>query len=377
MRYKCNMCGKKFDHKNDWRRHKARKRPCQKVTPKRLLKNAPKFPCPNCDKKYTRKFNLYRHLRTVHGISDLYSEMEQKLEQNPRSLLSSPESDEEHDEYDTEFSDDIHGSSQTRGHTSEMGAMSSQKRRLFCSFCKKSITRKNFSRHKRVCKMRLEHLREESLNAVLEAKDKMLSQKEEEILKLKNEKDKQLIALKQEKEEIEKQYLEFMKEMARKSTNKIVYNNNRNVNMFYIINNYDDAENYEALMCPKLSTGEISYLHNKGPITGGYQLIMDRCVTGKDMDKRPFHCVDESRNKYLLRTNNDWKVDNGGQRIIEDAIEKIRGAYNTEIKYNDTREVRDKKLAIISDLMDLEIKGKKRILKELNKHTLLKNNVEE
>ena len=365
--YKCNRCEKEFKLKGDWKRHKARKFPCQKKSRKKFPKNARKFPCPHCGKRYISQYNLDRHLSTSCKGSLIKPEIEQKMRKKSSEVKYGSEDSKLSYDYIDVGGAEKHGIPDSGDKLGKLppklGQLMSKNASLIsannghmCTFCGQKLSAKrHLQRHLKTCKKKREY----------------------EVKILINQKDKQLIALKQEKEEIEKQFLEFMKEMARKSTNKVVYNDNRNVNMFYIINNYDDAENYEALMSPKLSTGEISYLRNKGPTTGGYQLIMDRCVTGKDMNKRPFHCVDESRNKYLLRTNNDWKVDNGGQRIIEDAIEKIRGAYNTEIKYNDTREVRDRKLAIISDLMDLEIKGKKRILRELNKHTLLKNNVEE
>ena len=94
--------------------------------------------------------------------------------------------------------------------------------------------------------------------------------------------------------------------MAKNGNNNIVYNDNKkNVNMFYIINNYTEANNFEALMNPYLSPNETKYIQAKGVVSGGYQLLHDRCISGIDVDKRPFHCVDNSRNKYMLRTGND------------------------------------------------------------------------
>ena len=85
------------------------------------------------------------------------------------------------------------------------------------------------------------------------------------------------------------------------------------------------------------------------------------------------HCVDTSRNKYLLYTQNKWKVDNNGQKILDTAINKIKGLYDTIINYNDSIDVRDKKLKNIGEFIDLERKGKSKLLKNIGELALIKN----
>lgn len=68
------------------------------------------------------------------------------------------------------------------------------------------------------------------------------------------------------------------------TTNKI---NQNNYNMYYIINNFKNAENIEDLMAPPLTDEELVYIQENGSILGSYKVIKDRCITDKDLDKRP------------------------------------------------------------------------------------------
>lgn len=357
MKHECDRCGKKFDHKNDWRRHKARKRPCKKVTKKRLLKNTPKFICPNCDKKYTRKFNLTRHLRSCGRDDMTKSEMEQVLEQ----LNSSEEyfSDSEREGY--VYSDEEYNELSTLSKNESL--LSKNERKLSkneslgdwlnCEYCKKRISAKrNYNRHLKTCKEKIKY----DMACVIEEQKKEIER---------------LRQVKQEKEEIEKEYLDFMKKVALKGGNNITYNDNQK-NMFFIMNNYTDAHNYESLMNPEVSNNEQRKITGGSVLAGVYNFIKDRCITGVDADKRPFHCVDNSRNKYLLYTQNKWRVDNNGEEILDRAINKVRTVFDTDIKRSDSMEVRDKKLKNIGELLDLE-KDKKKLLRNINRLTLIKN----
>ncbi len=80
--YKCDRCGKSFDHKNDWRRHKNRKRACKISAhnlPIKLSKNSPQndrsHECQWCHKTYKRNYHLTRHL-------DSYCKAKKDFEQN-------------------------------------------------------------------------------------------------------------------------------------------------------------------------------------------------------------------------------------------------------------------------------------------------------
>ena len=47
-----------------------------------------------------------------------------------------------------------------------------------------------------------------------------------------------------------------------------------------------------------------------------------------DVDKRPFHCIDSSRSKYILRENDNWSIDDRGERVARHAYDAIRPIYD-------------------------------------------------
>ena len=179
-----------------------------------------------------------------------------------------------------------------------------------CEFCGILLsTVRNRSRHHSICKIK-QH-KEENI------KDKLLNEKEKEIKELKNE-----------LRDLEKDFLKFAKEQI--NSNKSVINNtnngtidNRQYNMYYVINNYKDAHNIEDLLNSPLTEEEKKYILDNGSILGCYKLLQSRCIDDIEIDKRPFHCIDISRCKYLLRSKNDWDVDQCGESILTYGCNKI------------------------------------------------------
>ena len=145
--------------------------------------------------------------------------------------------------------------------------------------------------------------------------------------------------------------------------------------MFFIMNNYKDAHNYEALIEPELSNTEIKQIEDNTVQAGIYNFIEDRCIKNIDVEKRPFHCVDDSRNKYLLYTGDRWKIDKNAADIIDTARDKVKMVYDTEIVRGQKMSEIDERLDKIGELFDFEKKGRKKIVHELNKQTLVKNDL--
>ena len=62
--YKCNECGKQYKHKNDYKKHLSRKKPCNNIS--RDIKTPPKinllFECTECNQTFISKHNLDKHL---------------------------------------------------------------------------------------------------------------------------------------------------------------------------------------------------------------------------------------------------------------------------------------------------------------------------
>jgi len=239
------------------------------------------------------------------------------------------------------------------------------------------------NRHYKSCKSKSKC----ELTEIIKKKDMRLVEKEKRIkekddkLKEKDDKlkkkDEKLREKEKKLQELEKEYFAFMKKIAEKEggVNNTITNNT--INMYYILNNYKNAHNIEQLMEPPLTENEIEYILQKGAVAGCYKLITGRCIDNIQIDKRPFHCVDGSRNKYLLHTEDEWSIDLNGNKILRETYPKVRGAFDIQVNRGDSMEVVNEKLKNIDQIRDLERYGKKRILKILNKKTLLKNNITE
>ena len=67
------------------------------------------------------------------------------------------------------------------------------------------------------------------------------------------------------------------------------------------------------------------------------------------------------------------KLDKNGNIILRSAIDKIRKLYDTKITRQDSKEEMERKLKNIGDLLDFEKNGRRKILKQLNRVSLIKN----
>jgi len=231
-----------------------------------------------------------------------------------------------------------------------------------CKYCKRWKSKANIKRHTNTCKigkdMKMMRVLNEKENRIRELEARLKEERE----KLK-EKDKRL----KDKEETEQEYLEIIKKVAGKGGNT-TYNQK---NMFFIMKNYKDAHNYEALIEPELSNTEIKQIEDNTVQAGIYNFIEDRCIKNIDVEKRPFHCVDDSRNKFLLRTEDKWKVDKNANEIIDIARDKIKGLYNTDIERGMDIKNIYANVDKMGEIMDFEKKGRKNIIRELNRQTLV------
>ena len=360
--YKCNRCGKEFNRKSNYNYHINRKRPCAPKFSKRSLKNPPKFRCSNCDKLYTTKYNLNRHLKNACKV------LKGKIK-NEKNLKHFEEGDEQRlnrSLNDMNTIENGENSDIEKIESSLKKDISSMKNtKTKCEYCKRYITKKNISRHKKRC-MNDEKYK---LQKIVEEKEEKEKSYQEEI----KQKDEKIKKIEEELEALKHEYFEFTKEMAR--NNNVIQNSNKSVNMSFIKKNYNNAKNFEEVMDPALTDDEIREIKQFGVKVGVYNLLNNRCINGINVEDRPFHCVDESRNKYLLRTSNDWIVDKNADQIMNKAREKVDEVVDTKIERGDSMEKIERNVKNITELLDFEKKGKKRLLKELNKETNIKNNV--
>ena len=229
-----------------------------------------------------------------------------------------------------------------------------------CPYCNRISEKKNLNRHFQSCKEKLKEERDEKIDKLtneLKTKDIILKEKMDEL------------------KDIESEYMEFMKEVARSATNGgLAHNitNNNTINMYFVVQRYLDAKNYEELMKAPLTITEKDYVMKHGGMEGCYHILDDRCIKHLKLEERPFHCVDESRSKYMLRTGNEWKIDKKAEQIMDAIYPKILQLCipKTISCYEELAEWK-----VQSTRMSEIAAGKNKIIKRLNKRTLLKNNV--
>jgi len=336
--YKCDRCNKEFDKKSNYNSHKNRKRPCKKISHKKKINKSHDFTCHGCHKIYVSKYNLERHMRSYCKVlKDI-----NKNEKNNEELNSRDKNTIDVDVKGYNNDVKLHEKKYLPSLGEDIPSLSEAK--IKCTYCDKIKSKKNIRRHMRVCRNKHKY----------------------KYKKLKKEKDQ----LEKEKDKMEDEYFSFMKEMANKNTtitnttnnNTIIYNDKRKMkNMFFIMNNYRNAKNYSDLMEPELTSSEIECIQEKGPLVGSSRLLKTRCIDGLKVKDRPFHCVDEPRNKYMIRVSDNWKVDKNADIIISIVIKKVREVVGTETTDQ------------IIKLLKFETCGRKKLLKELNRTTNIKN----
>jgi hypothetical protein len=76
--YQCSRCQKVFPHKGTYERHVNRKFPCK------IVGEIVRFACEFCDKTYTTKSNLNRHLKACKSKQN--SEIEQRIDNMERKI---------------------------------------------------------------------------------------------------------------------------------------------------------------------------------------------------------------------------------------------------------------------------------------------------
>lgn len=188
---------------------------------------------------------------------------------------------------------------------------------IFCKFCDKEIRhKKNIQRHLRKCKEKIEY-----------DKNKLdMSTNMNDILTKYTEQNKYIQHLLEDYRELVAQFADTTKSSGRKR---------QAVNMVYIMNNYNDAKNFDDLMKPPITDEELDQLR-KNMVVGSSNLITSRCIKGLSLKERPIHCVDIARHKFLLRKDNKWTIDYYGQLILNSTFNKIYELMTLDISKSKT-----------------------------------------
>lgn len=225
-----------------------------------------------------------------------------------------------------------------------------------CPYCTKLIKyKRNLWKHYKTCQIK----------TVYEEKQQL----EKELLYIENtvkkEYDQQLEEL-EELREVKVDYYDLLRQIAKSKTSP------QTINLHYIINNFTEAYNYEDLMGPELTAEDIEEIRELEPLSGTIHMIEKRCIRNIDIAKRPLHCLDISRNKYLVRTQDEWVVDHHAKRIFKDACKHLYDLYITDPAAPNI--TLDQVMKNQQKLLKLEAKtSQNKMIKDLNDKTYIKN----
>lgn len=205
-----------------------------------------------------------------------------------------------------------------------------------CDYCGTTISaKKNLTRHYTVCfqKKIFDKLKDKSTN-VGENNDQnnlvnhmfvltmqAMSKKDDitvKFMEFMKEKDLEIKELKEE--------MKIMRE-SRKSKNTIEYDSYRRINTKYVRKNFTNVDNYMDIMDKPLTADEQKIIRNLEPIDACIALINSRCIEDVDPDKRCLHCSDDSRNKFIVYMNGEWKIDKKGKNMLDPVFDKIEPVY--------------------------------------------------
>lgn len=256
---------------------------------------------------------------------------------------------------------------------------------LYCQYCNVKVSYKHhLSRHYKVCKVKERYDKEQIKDDII----KKLIDDKKEIAKQKEEIAKQNQMLTDSKKELEADYLEYVKsvnadymEIAKQSiSNQSGPTHNQtvniagdvNINIAFVRKNFNNVENYIDIMSKELNEDEIKLILSMEPTQGCYKLIHNRCVKNVAAENRSIHCTDLARNKYLIRADNTWDVDYGGNKILQPPSRMVQQVYDTNsVKTNQPiiAKVQD-----IKKLHELHKNGHKSLKTYLGNQILLSNN---
>lgn len=232
-----------------------------------------------------------------------------------------------------------------------------------CGHCGRDFKyKRSLDRHLDRCKKKQDTEMREAMNKVATVQSELNAA----LLKEKQDLEERLAESKQ----TEQEYLALIHKLAENKGNTTIINNSGPtiMNAVFITKNCNEAYNYEDLMNGQLTDKEIRYVQDKGASVGCEQLIYDRCIEGVDVMKRPIHCVDTAREKFMLRTDGQWVNDYKGKQMMKRAHNMITESLRIDPQNDAPNEVVYK----ATELKNMHTNSKK-IVRFIGEKTATKN----
>jgi hypothetical protein len=159
------------------------------------------------------------------------------------------------------------------------------------------------------------------------------------------------------------------------NTNNTKDSNNSNcINFNYIKKHYKNPKTIQECLAPPLTEIEKYNITKATPIVGCEYLIKNRCIVDVELEERPIHSIDESRDKFAVFSENENNTKNwitqSGSDITKKFMPIIREQY--ENQYNNPLCDPAK---IAEGISYMYMDGNRKIVKSIAKMTNLKNNL--
>ena len=185
------------------------------------------------------------------------------------------------------------------------------------------LLKKKFEKERQLFKMKM--------NLLLQQKEDKLHQQENEL----EEKDIIIKCLNQELLIKTKDIKNLESKVDLLSEIKDLCKKNKKSVMKIIINNYNNAPDFTAQPIHDMSNEDFKRYIDMGIPNGIVEMLKDYYIENIPNEKRSLWCIDGARIKYLIRKDNNWKVDLMGKFIkkimVKPLQSKILDMLNTNI----------------------------------------------
>ena len=240
-----------------------------------------------------------------------------------------------------------------------------------CKYCNKIFaTSSHLNRHIQSCKIK-KKIDIIQLRTQLQQKEDINNKQHQELQKKNNIIKEQQHELNEKKNTIEKlkikvQLLSEIKDMCKKGKKSV---------MNIIINNYNNAPDFTAQPIYDMSDSDLRHYIDMGVPNGITEMMKDYYTENIPNDQRSLWCLDQARIKYLIRKDNDWKIDIMGKIIKKTILGPLQDKISDMIDNNKNELSSSEMLNYLENAYNLINKSKtNQILKSASGYFLLEEN---
>jgi len=350
VQYKCNRCNKIFTHKNDYNKHKNRKKPC-KISVINSHKSSHKNECSKCHKIYANRSNLNRHTKnycTFKIDNKNYDYFEESIEKDIDTDDIGGVNDGSNYVYDDQEITIL-----KKPHKPHKTSQKKVRQSVHvCGYCKKEFTRyDNLMRHKnKYCKVRKKN--------------------DEEMAKLLNR-------LVKEMEDLKKTNKKLQTDMGNiKGNTKTTHTNSHNTQNTTNVQNNINLLSFGNDNMKNISNEEIKKILKRG--FKSIQLMTKKTNFDPDIPENHNVYINNIKSQYAITYNKGkWELDrveNVIDRIYDDKYGFLERKYyelKNELKPYDRKKI-ERILDEYEGVKESEIFGEIRLILYNNRHIPLK-----